>query len=241
MGRGTAQGLGHDGGLCEPQNFQPSSSRSGCWNGGGRRRGGSSPILLPYPQSKMTQVVPFLPSQECLWHPPPLEQCFTSPGVTQKNRFQIPHKKSVVSYNLEEEEKSQFHTSSKKDEKKKRQKAVGAGCPRCLFHTLCELTNKRVGVPELLDVGLPSTPESPSPACGFRIPAALAPFWGTLEKKVNGLTACWPLSLSWGGWIGPGRWNPSPTGGAEPLGPEGNPRSWGPPPPPPVMLVKGCF
>lgn len=138
VGRGTAQGLGHGGGL-RTSSLLPPALAAGMGEGGEGRVVCNSASLPPNPRSlRLSHSSPPLPK---VFVAPAPTRSTVSPllGLPRKIGFKYPTKRSVVSYNLEEKKKkSQFHTSSKKDEKKKkRQETARAGCSRCLFHTLC--------------------------------------------------------------------------------------------------------
>lgn len=124
VGRGTAQGLGHGGGL-RTSSLLPPALAAGMGEGGEGRVVCNSASLPPNPRSLR------------LSHPsPPLPKVFVAPaptrstvspllGLPRKIGFKYPTKRSVVSYNLEKKRVSFTRPPKRMKKKKKARNSEG--------------------------------------------------------------------------------------------------------------------
>lgn len=121
VGRGTAQGLGHGGGL-RTSSLLPPALAAGMGEGGEGRVVCNSASLPPNPRSlRLSHSSPPLPK---VFVAPAPTRSTVSPllGLPRKIGFKYPTKRSVVSYNLEEKKKRVSFTRPPKRMKKKKKK-----------------------------------------------------------------------------------------------------------------------
>lgn len=121
VGRGTAQGLGHGGGL-RTSSLLPPALAAGMGEGGEGRVVCNSASLPTNPRSlRLSHSSPPLPK---VFVAPAPTRSTVSPllGLPRKIGFKYPTKRSVVSYNLEEKKKRVSFTRPPKRMKKKKKK-----------------------------------------------------------------------------------------------------------------------
>lgn len=138
VGRGTAQGLGHGGGL-RTSSLLPPALAAGMGEGGEGRVVCNSASLPPNPRSlRLSHSSPPLPK---VFVAPAPTRSTVSPllGLPRKIGFKYPTKRSVVSYNLEEKKKRVSFTrppkrmkKKKKDKKQRGRGALGACFTPCV-------------------------------------------------------------------------------------------------------------